>query len=190
MSNQGESRMVSSGKHVRVLVDNVSQKIYTIPDFKGDDPDKDVLLLELITRIRAEEGPRDITIGGSDPDRVLFRVDALAWEDEEYRNKVIEEIRAKNKHTGIGDDFYQHNDYYREEASKCFNRHGNPDAKKGCIDYMTPAKVLGNPLQSSDDLKDLTYDQRKDLAAMRSQVMLCHFCPYHTNVRQKRAGAV
>ena len=59
------------------------------------------------------------------------------------------------------DELMQEVDYYKEAALQCYNKHGNPDLKKGCIDFLDESKIIGS--------KQVPPNAR---------VYMCHVCPY------------
>lgn len=66
--------------------------------------------------------------------------------------------------------------YYKDEALKCYNAHGNPDLKDGCRDFRDDSKRIGSKADNPEH-----------------QMHICHMCPYaQTYIAQElrwRAGA-
>ena len=59
------------------------------------------------------------------------------------------------------DALLEESNYYKDEALKCYNQHGNPDNHSGCSDFMSDDKVIGTKK-----------------VAKEHRVYLCHMCPY------------
>jgi len=98
---------------------------------------------------------------------VLLRVDDNDW--EYHRDEILSNL--KSRWTGFHPEFYATIDTFKEDAAKCYNRHGRPKGAD-CIDFC-------------DDSKRLTPADWKG-----SHVYLCHFCvvasSVTTAIRMKR----
>lgn len=125
--------------------------------FKDDDgktimvPEYDQLLDDFVARH---------THGRPDTDSIdyikSFSVDQDTWE----RVDVVTEIK-KELSEATGEQFAE-SEYYKEEALKCYNAHGNPDLKSPCIDLFSEDKKIG----------------RTKGVPNSEAIYLCHMCPY------------
>lgn len=68
---------------------------------------------------------------------------------------------VKDKMQMEQDALVTESNHYKEEALKCYNRHGNPDLSKKCIDFRDPKKRIGSGRMPPEH-----------------QIHICHFCPY------------
>ena len=100
----------------------------------------------------------------------VWSVDQETWDSMDVISQIKKEMQ-ENQNIIV-----EESNYYQEEATKCYNRHGNPDVKKGCPDFMTPHMRIGS-----------------GKVHPKAQVFLCHMCPYmQTYVAQEmraKAGA-
>lgn len=85
-----------------------------------------------------------------------FSVDQSTWD----RVDVVSQVKAELSEA-TGEQFAE-SEYYKEEALKCYNAHGNPDLKRRCIDVFSDDKKIG----------------RTEGVPDRDAIYLCHMCPY------------
>lgn len=94
----------------------------------------------------------------------VFPVDQATYE----KMDVVTEL--KNELAKITGEFFEEADYYRTEATKCYNQHGNPQGS--CIDYCDDGKKIG-----------------PTSVPKKYQMYLCHLCPIqqaYINVELRR----
>jgi hypothetical protein len=97
----------------------------------------------------------------------VFPVDQETYEKLDVVTELKKEL---SKQTG---QFFEEATYYRDEAAKCYNSHGNPQGS--CIDYLDDSKRIGS-----------------SHVPKKYQTFLCHLCPIqqsYINVEvRRRAG--
>lgn len=84
-----------------------------------------------------------------------FEVDQKTYENVDVITEIKKELEQQ---TG---EFFEEQSYYRDEAARCYNAHGNPTTDVGCSDFLDESKTIGS--------KELPPKHR---------VFLCHMCPY------------
>jgi len=173
-----------SEERIRLLVCNRCQTIEELPMHDRDDPDNDVLLLGLLER----HNHQTMTLGGEHPDARLLDVETKHWHNEGHRREIIERIRKEEGHTGLDDKFYATRNTFREEASRCFEKHNRPTAEDGCIDFRDKSKRVTNSLQQQDEISELTRAQQESMKSLRrnTRMYICYYCPYFTNLLSKK----
>lgn len=110
------------------------------------------------------------------------------WNNTEYRKKITEEILKGNDQTGFDSETYATMNTFRDDALKCFQRHGRPDyTAVGCQDYLSGSKEL-KP-NTAIERKAAGLPKYDDVKVKKS--FLCEHCPYHSQVisirRMKRS---
>lgn len=153
-----------SGPKMRLLVCKDCRSIEELPDYAGN-PRDDVLLEDTVSRHMYEGITHEVA---------LIKVPVKWWNDKNIQSKLIKQI-SQGGSKGLeeiegGEDYYGTRDTYREDALKCFQRHGRP--KEGCIDYQNHDKRIGNP--TSEGWKT------------GPRVYACNFCPVQTWVDKKK----
>lgn len=158
---------------MRLLICLNCVTVEELPDFKGDNPEEDVLLEELAGR---HAGPKPID--GSKvtkrldfgPDERHFgnmlHIEDEVWGNPKYRDEILAQIKSGT--TGFESDFYATKNTFVEDAGKCYNAHQRP--KDFCIDWHNKTKRLGNPLKGS-----------------KAKVFLCDFCVVASRVNTAKA---
>lgn len=158
---------MSEPEHIRLLVCRECKTIEPLPDYVGD-PAHDYMLDYLVKPHRTD---------GQEHIGQLARVAASDWNDvriqQEISKKLVSEFGGE---TGLGSDFYNTRDTFREDAMSCWRQHNrNPD----CGDYKSDKKRLTPG----------TADARREagMPTYRSQHdrYLCEFCPVHSMVETK-----
>jgi hypothetical protein len=119
-----------------------------LPDFSGH-PTMDMALIEVCKMHQHHEVPDDQHKGGQ-----LFMLDQATYDKIDPVTEVRKEL-AKN-HV----DMHDMRDELKDEAMKCFNRHGRPN--DSCIDFESEHKTIG----------------RKNGVPKAKRMYLCHFCPF------------
>ncbi len=161
---------LSTGPKVRLLQDITARKCYELPSYTGP-ADRDVLLADLIERIRKED-----PAWSHDDERIpidqqphAHRGNLMVIEREVWDKRKKEILAEMWRDFGMSDEdvMSTYRNTYAEDANVCFNRHGRPDA--GCIDYKEDHKRIGNPTEGGRGL-------RQALAHI-APVYLCDFCP-------------
>lgn len=154
-------------EHIRLLVCKNCKTIEPLPDYTGD-PEHDHLLNYLVQPHRTN---------GEEHIGQLATVQADQWNNpviqREIRKKLVAEFGGE---TGLGSEFYNTRDTFREDAMSCWKQHQrNPD----CNDYKSDQKRLTPG----------TAEARREagMSAYRSQHdrYLCEFCPVHSLVQTK-----
>lgn len=98
----------------------------------------------------------------------VFPVDQATYEKLDVVTELKKELA---KQTG---QFFEEATYYRDEAAKCYNAHGNPDGS--CIDYLDDSRRIGS-----------------DKIPKKYQTYLCHLCPIqqsYINVEIRRKAGL
>lgn len=95
----------------------------------------------------------------------VWAVDQKTWDSVDVVTKVKGELE---KATG---QWYSDRDEFREEAVKCYNRHGNPDLGSRCHDFRDEDRRIG-PESYRDD------NGRVHIIPNRFRQYLCYQCPY------------
>jgi hypothetical protein len=68
---------------------------------------------------------------------------------------------VKDQLQSATDELMTEVNFYKDEALACYNQHGNPDLKKGCIDFLDDSKIIGSKKVPPN-----------------ARVYKCHMCPY------------
>jgi hypothetical protein len=124
--------------------------------FQGEDglvamvPEYDPLMEDVVAR--HTHGQDDVTAMSA------IKVFNCDWDTYESLDAVDFVKKALAQQT---DQLMEESDHYKDGALRCYNQHGNPDAKTGCSDYMSDEKVIGS----------------KQIPP-KNRVYLCHMCPY------------
>jgi hypothetical protein len=154
-------------EHIRLLLCRDCKTIEPLPDYTGD-PEHDSMLSYLVKPHRTN---------GLEHIGMLARVEKSDWDNHPVQMEIAKKLVAQfGGETGLGSEFYNTRDTFREDAMTCFRQHHrNPD----CNDYHSDAKRLTPG----------TAQARKEagLGPYRSDQdrYLCDFCPVHSMVEQK-----
>ena len=95
----------------------------------------------------------------------VWSVDQKTWDNVDITTKVRKEIQE------LTGQWYQDRDEFKEEALKCYNRHGNPDMGNKCPDFMNDDRRIGK-----GEYKDDNGNVHKIPNKFRQY--LCYMCPY------------
>jgi hypothetical protein len=96
----------------------------------------------------------------------VWSVDQETWDSMDVIDNIKRELQ-ENQNIIV-----EESNYYKDEATKCYNRHGNPDVKKGCPDFLDEHMRIGS-----------------GKVHPKARVYLCHMCPYmQTYVMQEVRG--
>lgn len=110
--------------------------------------------------------------GRPDTDVMQF-IKVFPVDPETYaKMDVVTELK-KELQTVTG-QFYEESTYYRDEATRCYNKHGNPEGS--CIDYLDDSKRIGS-----------------SQIPRKYQTFLCHMCPIqqsYINVELRRKAGL
>jgi hypothetical protein len=159
---------MSEPERIRLLVCRDCKTIEPLPDYTGD-PEHDHLLNYLVKPHRTN---------GVEHIGQLANVKASDWNDPRIQSEISKELgQGLGKETGLGSDFYNTRDTFRDDAMSCWRQHQRtPD----CSDYKSDSKRLTPG----------TAEARKEagMAAYRSEHdrWLCEFCPVHSMVETKK----
>ena len=85
----------------------------------------------------------------------VWSVDQETWDSMDVMDTIKREMQENHN------IIVEESNYYKDEATKCYNAHNNPDVKKGCVDFMDDSKIIGS----------------KNVHP-KARVYLCHMCPY------------
>jgi len=108
---------------------------------------------------------------------MLARVEVSDWNDVQKQAEITKQLIAKfDGETGLGHEFYNTRDTFRDDAMTCFREHHrNPD----CNDYKTDAKRLTpGTAQARKEAGMAPYRTKHDR-------YLCDFCPVQSMVETK-----
>jgi hypothetical protein len=151
---------------MRLLLCRHCRTLEELADYEGP-PEYDRLLEELVNRhnkldARAHEGNV----------ATLMHVENRDW--EMHRDSILERMRSKDE--GFGEPWIKDAmDTYKEDALKCYSRHGRP--KDGCGDYWSDSKRIGRPTPEGRAVLKTMYKLGE------RDPHLCQFCPVHTFVQ-------
>lgn len=154
-------------EHIRILVCKDCKTIEPLPDYEGD-PEHDLLLYYLV---------KPHCTNGLEHIGMLARVERKDWDDPRIQREIATRLVAKfGGETGLGSDFYNTRDTFRDDAMSCFKQHHrNPD----CNDYHSDAKRLTPGTAAARKEAGLgPYRTSHDR-------YLCDFCPVSSMVEQK-----
>lgn len=109
----------------------------------------------------------------------VWQVDQRTWDSVD----IVQKIR-KEMHEMTG-EWYDDRDTYREGATECYNKHGNPTLQTGCSDFLSDGKRIG---KASHHIDGKTID-----IPPQYRQYLCYQCPYFQSYIQveirRKAGA-
>ena len=110
----------------------------------------------------------------------VYTIDQKTWDAVDVVTEIRKELQA------VTDQWYEDRDFYRDEATKCYNAHGNPTLDNGCPDYMDRSKMIGTSSYRDD------FGKVHDVP-MELRQYLCWQCPFqqsYINVEvRRRKGA-
>ena len=110
----------------------------------------------------------------------VYQVDQKTWDTMDVVTKIQTELQRQTN------EWYDERDEYREEALKCYNRHGNPDIDSGCSDYMNEDRRIGPATYDDGDGHTITVPPKY-------RQYLCYVCPFQQTYIQvelrRRRGA-
>lgn len=98
----------------------------------------------------------------------VFPVDQATYEKLDVVTELKKELSKQTGH------FFEESTYYRDEATKCYNSHGNPEGS--CIDYLDDSRRIGS-----------------SKIPKKYQTFLCHLCPIqqsYINVEIRRKAGL
>lgn len=109
----------------------------------------------------------------------VYQIDQKTWDAMDVVTQIKKEIQSQTN------TWYEERDEYREEATKCYNRHGNPDTTVGCRDYMNDDRRIGPATYDDGEGRTITVPPK-------FRQYLCYVCPYqgHINVELRRRKGV
>lgn len=154
-------------EQIRLLICRDCKTIEPLPDFNGE-VERDFMLDYLVKPHRTN---------GLEHIGMLARVEESDWSDPLKQAEITKQLIAKfGGETGLGSDFYNARDTFREDAMSCFKQHlRNPD----CGDYKSDAKRLTpNTAEARREAGMSAYRSNDDR-------YLCEFCPVHSMVQTK-----
>lgn len=161
----------NTGPVLRLLNCFVCSSIEELPPYNGP-AEQDHLLQIACERHRFPSG--------EEHKGLLFVVPVKVWMNEEARKDVIRQLKGGGSKglAEIDDDFYVTKSQFGEDALTCWKKHNKP--QDSCDDYQHDSKQL---------LPD-TLKERKELG-MSLEIggpknYLCHFCPIHAKVVQRK----
>lgn len=85
----------------------------------------------------------------------VWVVDQATWDTMDVMENIKRELQ-ENQNIIV-----EESNYYKDEATKCYNRHNNPDQKTGCVDFLDESKIIGSKKVHP-----------------KARVYLCHMCPF------------
>jgi hypothetical protein len=104
------------------------------------------------------------------------------WSNKEYRKKITDEILKGNNQKGFDSETYSIMDTLKEDAFKCFEKHGRPVYKApGCQDFLSASKEIKPGTGVERKAAGLpTYDETKV-----KRRYLCEHCVYFSDAQSK-----
>lgn len=174
---------------VRILVCNISGKVIELDPYEGD-PDGDWQLRDAVSRLQ-KYAPNGVVVGGATPeetamgDRFLFTIPRSQWNNPRIQKDVLSQFQKG--YSGFQQDFYDVRNFIREDAVKCYIKHGRPTLSPGCNDYMSESKVMANQLLTDEEW---TAKMKAGITTDRvKKNYLCSSCPYHSAYVQRAQRA-
>jgi hypothetical protein len=142
---------------------NTLIKLHDFPDDRN--PNEDAELVEACNRHQHNNLPEDRRRG------LIFRCDQATYDVLDVEQSIKDaELKVGGKL------FNETRDEFKDDAMRCYIRHGSPGVDTGCVDFRTEAKAMGN-------YKKVHPDERR---------YICSYCPLGTmwaTDDQLRAGA-
>jgi hypothetical protein len=170
---QRKSNDPNSGPQMRLLFCMVDNSLEELPPYEGP-PELDHLLAIACEKHKFPSG--------EEHKGLLFTVPLKTWANKEARENIIRQIKGGGSKglAEIDATFYDSKSTFHEDAMKCYSQHNRPE--KGCDDYQSSSKrLLPN---TSADRKELGLSSLKDAPGPKNY--LCHFCPVHSVVVQRK----
>jgi hypothetical protein len=170
-SNNNDS--YNKGPQFRLLFCMVCNSLEELPPFQGR-PENDHLLAIACEKHRFPSG--------EEHKGLLFTVPVMAWQNTEARKDIIRQIKGGGSKglDEIDSTFYESKSTFAEDAMKCWKSHNKP--QDSCSDYESSNKrLLPN---TGKERKELGLASLKDAPGPKNY--LCHFCPIHSKVVQRK----
>lgn len=167
-----ENHGIDPGPVMRLLYCNVCDSFEELPAFFGK-PENDHLLQISIEKHKFPSGEEHVGR--------LYIFPQAHW--DRFKKDIIEQIRGRSGGKGLASadpEYYNTQNTFKEDAMKCFNQHFRPT--EGCSDYESPSKRLLP--QTRVDRKALGLPS--PMNAPGPKVFLCHFCPVHSKVTERK----
>lgn len=154
--------------HMRLLRCLTCNTFDELPDYEGPS-EHDTTLAYVVER------------HGEDHQGQLFRLPIGFWLQEEYRRRIIEQIRGGSAGLAEFDkSYYDTRNTFQDDAMACYKQHLSP--KEGCADWRS----------SNKELKPDTKAERKEagltLTPTGPKVYICDFCPVRSYYERKSRG--
>ena len=154
--------------HMRLLRCLTCNSFDELPDYQGP-PEYDTTLSYVVDK----HGPNH--------QGQLYRLPIGFWVQEEYRRRIIEQIRGGSSGLAEFDSsYYDVQNTFRDDAMACYKKHLRP--KEGCPDWRHSSKEL-NP-----DTKAERKEAGLSLTPTGPKVYICDFCPVRSYYERKARG--
>jgi len=167
------NKSYNHGPQMRLLFCMVCNSLEELPPFQGR-PENDQLLEIAVQKHRFPSG--------DEHKGLLFVVPVLAWANKEAREDIIRQIKGGGSKglAEIDEKFYESKSTFSEDAMTCWKRHNKPE--DSCDEYESSSKRLMP--DTAKDRKELGLTSLKDAPGPKNY--LCHFCPIHSKVVQRK----
>jgi hypothetical protein len=110
----------------------------------------------------------------------VMQVEQKTWESMDVVKMVKSQLHEQTS------QWYEDRDFYREGATECYNKHGNPTIEGGgCPDYMDDSRLIGKA-EYHEDGRTITVPKKL-------RQYLCFQCPYqqsYINVELRRKAGM
>lgn len=156
---------------IRILICHVHKSVDPLPWCGEDNQCKHPGCLE----------PLEYRLGDHIGCRVdLADIEERLWDNPTARldiiRQAVEYSGPPGQGTGLGAEFYDVRNTFKEDALTCWKKHGRT---RNCGDYMSDRMRLYPDTRA--DRKEAGLDPK-----MRPTTTLCQFCPYHGIVVQRQ----
>lgn len=167
-----ENHGVDTGPVMRLLYCRVCDTFEELPAFMGR-PENDHLLAISVEKHKFPSGQEHV---GN-----LYMFPQAYW--DRFKKDIIDQIRNRSGAKGLANadpTYYDTQNTFREDAMKCFQQHFRP--AEGCSDYESPSKRLVPGTRA--ERKELGLPDPSKVPGPK--VSLCHFCPVHSKVTERK----
>lgn len=154
-----DTAFVEKQHRIRILMCRDCRTMQTVDYFDGD-PDNDLPLKAAIEPHRFPNGEQHVADG-------LAVVDKRLWDDSTWREAIVAQLNERSA-SGLGEEYYSFVDTFKDDALKCYSKHGRPEK---CHEFHADKKKLSPGTNKARKKAGLgKFSPVKDR-------YLCDFCP-------------
>ncbi len=169
----GQSPRPIDGPTFRLLFCLVCKTLEELPPYEGD-PKNDTLLEIAIEK--------HVFPSGEPHKGRLFVLPVKTWMDQNARKEILKQIHGGGS-AGLNEldnTYYDTKSTFSEDALTCWKAHNKPT--DSCDDYCSDRKLLLPKTEM--ERKELGLPSLKESGGPKNY--LCHFCPIHVKVTQRK----